>query len=275
MMRATLATQDWQPLASESSSQRLRSLLFTLLLHAGLFGLMFVGFSRISVPKQELAGEPIEAVYVDLPKTTLKVLSSIASRKTATAPKQVKTGDASVTEYRPNTPPPPETPDLNALEQQKQEDQQKAEDLARQQALDELLKMQAATDADQKKLEEEQAQRKAEQARTLAQIAEEDAILTGTVATDDLLQQYVSALHMKIEDNSRINSDLGPGVSCILVIRQSVIGEVIEVYVKAGNCNASNEQREELVESVRRASPLPFEGFEKVFRQQIIIPFGK
>ena len=49
-------------------------------------------------------------------------------------------------------------------------------------------------------------------------------------------------------------------------------GEVMSV-VPLPKCNASAQERAELIEGVMRASPLPYSGFESVFDRLVDVPF--
>jgi colicin import membrane protein len=270
------ATRDWLPLEQESDGQRTRSFVFAVLLHLSLIGLMYVGFENVELPAQELAGEPIEVIMTgDLAKTKLSVLSTVARVPTRVPKVEVQRAPRSdVTDLR-QTPPPIEIPDPAAIEERELEERQKEEQARSQQALDELMRAQQQKDDDIKQERDRliAAQEAAELARIKAQVdQEEETALQGTSSTDNLLAMYVSALHGQIKQASRVPIALGPGERCDIFIKQTIGGEVVDAYPQ-GTCNVSVDIQNQLIESIRRASPLPYESFQSVFSENLILPF--
>jgi colicin import membrane protein len=61
-------------------------------------------------------------------------------------------------------------------------------------------------------------------------------------------------------------------VRCTLEITQIIGGDVIQAVV-VSPCNADAATRTTLEQAPRRASPLPYSGYEKVFKRKIRFEF--
>ena len=107
---------------------------------------------------------------------------------------------------------------------------------------------------------EEEARRQAE-ARKQAEL---EAELTQALATEDearraqeagLLDQYLRAIHDKIQRNWNPPPSARPGLSCVLNVTQIPSGDV--VGVSFGSCNGDEAVKRSIEAAVQRASPLP------------------
>lgn len=90
-------------------------------------------------------------------------------------------------------------------------------------------------------------------------------------ARSDLLENYHDALRMAIRHKwaSLTRQPFPP--ECILQISQAAGGVVTEA--KAGNCDLSQEDSLRLEIAALLAQPLPYEGFESVFSDEILLAF--
>lgn len=89
-------------------------------------------------------------------------------------------------------------------------------------------------------------------------------------ATDSLLTEYALAIQIAVTRAWIRPPHTQAGLACRLVIRQMVPGEVIDAWVDDRNCNTDDPViRRSLEAAVRRASPLPYDGYEAVFQGEI------
>lgn len=92
------------------------------------------------------------------------------------------------------------------------------------------------------------------------------------VAAEAAEQRYIQAVHAAVTSNwLRPESDL-PGLRCLVEIEQKPGGEVVQVSF-GKPCNADAASRDAMQRAVTGASPLPFAGFESVFRPRIRLVF--
>ena len=280
-MSAQQVKAKWQPLAVESDTSKAASLSFAVLLHVALVALMFVGFATASIPPPERAGKPIEFLLMDLPKAPTvapKPPKPPTPAQRIPVPKPPKPQIAQpddVTDHNKLIIPPPKMPDPLAIEvQEPPPDKQREQDQARQEKLDEIIrqKEEAAKERLIKEQQLAELQRERDKEAIAQAIAEEAAGLTGNSDDNSLLAQYQSAIQATIEARSQLSRSLRQGVVCWVRVTQLPGGEVMSV-VPLPKCNASEQERAELIEGVMRASPLPYSGFESVFDRLVDVPF--
>lgn len=187
--------------------------------------------------------------------------------------------------------PAPEKPKEDKKDQEKITDQitqLKAEENARvQEELRkkeqiELAEKQAAEAEKKKKLEEEkQKQLRDQKARELAKKAEAEHLAamiaeeakTGQEGTDTSLEaEYYAAIQSAVTNAWLRPETTPPGVKCTLEITQIIGGDVIQATV-VNPCNADSATRTTLEQAPRRASPLPYKGYESVFKRKIRFEF--
>lgn len=85
-------------------------------------------------------------------------------------------------------------------------------------------------------------------------------------------QRYVQAVHAAVTSNwLRPESEL-PGLRCLVEIEQRPGGKVVQVSF-GKPCNADAASRDAMQRAVTGASPLPYAGFESVFRPRIRLVF--
>lgn len=277
----------------------IRAFLYALGLHVLCLLLAFSGmFWWQSAKPEAAAGDPIEAVFVDLGSLQPVVTPERPRPETRPAP-------------RPQPPPPPAPPatDLSAqdvIEQQRidrqallraeeeareqeerrrraeqvlLEEEQRREEEQRQQR--EREELQAREQAEQERLEREQAEQAAreqaerEAAEAAAQ-AERDAAdrQAGAGGTDDSLRaRYAAALQARVIGHWLRPDHVRPGIRCAIRITQIPGGEVISANV-AEPCNADELTRRSIEAAVLRAQPLPYDGFESVFERSVRFNFS-
>ena len=271
----------WQPLVVESDASKATSLSLAVLLHVALVALMFVGFATASIPPTERAGKPIEFLLMDVPKApvvAVKPTPKPTPPQRIPLPKPPKPQVAQpddVTDHNKPIIPPPKMPDPLSIEvQEPPPDKQREQDQARQEKLDEIIrqKEEAAKERLIKEQQLAELQRERDKEAIAEAIAEEAAGLTGNSDDNSLLAQYQSAIQATIEARSQLSRSLRQGVVCWVRVTQLPGGEVMSV-VPLPKCNASEQERAELIEGVMRASPLPYSGFESVFDRLVDVPF--
>lgn len=89
---------------------------------------------------------------------------------------------------------------------------------------------------------------------------------------DSLLGRYTVAIQQAVERNWIRPETIRPGVPCQIRIVQIPGGEVLSATVQP-SCPYDDLGRRSVEAAVLRAQPLPYAGFESVFRREIIFTF--
>lgn len=286
----------------ESFGDKARAYGLALLVHIGVAATLLIGllWTQHDVHPISLPGPVIEAELVGI-SATPKPPRAAAQPKPA-PPKP---------EAEPPKPPepvpePPRQPQRNdsverervaEMAQQKAEQAQRAEaerkrqeqvlleqqqrdERERQKQLEDIKRQRA--DAEKKlKLEKEklaqlqdvQKQQKLARAQPQA-VPEAEQAKSGNNGQDDSLQaQYYAAIQNAVTNNWLRPDNTQAGVRCMLRIVQIPGGDVIGVQI--GNpCNADPLTRNSIEQAVKRAAPLPYQGYEKEFRREINLNFS-
>lgn len=193
---------------------------------------------------------------------------------------------------------------LLKAENEKKEQEEKRK--ARQVLLDEQQKEKDLKDQQDKKLKEEQQKELAE-IRKLRDVADKKAKLereklaqledrnqrkaaepeqeaspgaeqeapraqTGANGEDGLAARYSAAIQVAVKDGWNRPDSAQAGLRCALNIVQIPGGEVISVTV-GSPCNADPATRNSIEQAVMKASPLPYQGYEKVFQRSATLNF--
>jgi colicin import membrane protein len=253
----------------ESFGDKTRAVLYALLVHLISFTLLFVGLMWAQVAKPiSIPGAVIEATLVG----------------PASAPKP------------PEPPAPPQRNDAVEREKIAEIAQQKAQEAARQQE-EKHHQEQIRLEDQQKQLEDikkqhEVAQKKLnleqqklaqlndlqkQQAKpakpTPAQLPESEQPRTGMAGQDSSLSaEYYAAIQNAVTQNWLRPDTAPPGLRCMLRIVQIPGGDVLSVDI-ASPCNADPQARTSIEQAVKRAAPLPYKGYEKVFQRTINFNF--
>ncbi|GAB6196549.1 TonB C-terminal domain-containing protein [Lysobacter xanthus] len=101
--------------------------------------------------------------------------------------------------------------------------------------------------------------------------ARSDAAASGG-GDDGLLGRYASALQEAIRAKWVRPDNIPSGARCSLVIRQLPGGEVMDVSVSSP-CVYDEAGRRSIEAAVLKAQPLPYAGFEKVFKRELRLNF--
>lgn len=269
-----------------SNEDSLRPWIYSLLVHltivALIAGSLFWTSDKVAV---SIAGPIIEATLVG---------PAQAPQPKAAKPKpKPKPVDPKPEPAQPKVEEPaPEPPKKDLKDQEKVTDQitqlkaeqDKVQEELRKKEQIELAEKQAEA-ARQEKLKEEKLKqqrdkaareqaekdKKAEAARVLAMIAEEAK--TGQDGVDTSLEaQYYAAIQSVVTAAWLRPEETPPGVRCTLEITQIVGGDVISAVV-VNPCNADEATRNSLQQAPLRASPLPYTGYESVFKRKIRFEF--
>jgi colicin import membrane protein len=290
-----------------TTAENLRALLFAILIHVFAGLLMFVGV-WFSLPEPMIdAGEQTEVIMIDLPRGPLpkavnapkpapNKIPAPVPPKPVEVPKPVPPKPAvepakaqpvgkpdDVTDQRIVPPKIDIDPIAKALEEQRKQnlEQQRRQQLEeiraqRAEAEAERIKEQKTLDQLQKreavKLEMETQAKAAEAARQRQRIADEEAAIRGTVETEDLAAQWRNAVRLSIEGQWNLPTGTPPKLQCNLRVSAVAGGTVVGVSVQQP-CQLSEELQQTLIDAANLASPLPYVGFEQVFKNVIPIQF--
>jgi len=117
-------------------------------------------------------------------------------------------------------------------------------------------------------------QQKAERDRLQAMVEHEsDKAQTGAGGQDDdLAARYAAAIQSAVTNNWNRPDSASTGLRCVINIVQIPGGELIDVSV-GSPCNADPVTRNSIEQAVRKAAPLPYQGYEKVFQRSIRFNF--
>lgn len=297
-MSATAALPS--PYRLPTPGDNMRALVFAVLIHVAAALLMFVGvWTAVDEPMID-AGEPIDAVMIDLsaaplPKSTPKPAPPKPAPAPVPAPEvkpeppkpappepqRVEAGKPDdVTDQR--LAPPKTDVDPLAVAQEderkrKLEQERRAQLEQIRQEREQAEKDRAKAEADLKRVQAQQQkddlkkQMEAE-ARERARIAEQEAALRGTVQTEDLLAQWRNAVRQAIEQQWNLPTGTPGKVQCGIRIT-AVQGGTVVFRTITQPCQLPPELQQTLLDAVDAADPLPYLGFEAVFQTQIPIIF--
>lgn len=284
----------------ESFGDKLRAYMLAALVHLGVVALLFAGlFWTTTTRPISLPGPVIEAELVGI-SAAPKPAAPRPSRRAPTKPAQPAPAPPKPPEPKPQPPSQVQNQDrierekIAELAQQKAEDAKRAEEerhrqeqvLLDQQQREERARMQQLA---QIRKEREAADRKAklekqklEQLKDLAKakpapvqpVPEAEQAKSGTNGNDDSLQaQYIAAIQNAVTENWLRPDSAQPGLRCMLRIVQIPGGDVIGVRLMTP-CNADPQTRDSIEQAVKRASPLPYKGYEKAFSRELNFNFN-
>lgn len=281
----------------ETTGDKVRALFFAIGVHVLCLALAFSGlFWWQSSKPVQAAGEPIEAVFIDLGSLRPAV---VPPRPQPQRPQPERPQPPP----KPPTPPPTDQTAQDLIEQQRIDRlaQLKAEEEAREQEEKRKRAEQILLEEERKQREEEQHKRD-EQQRIEREKAEKEARekaerearekadqearekaereaaeraaaqQPGAGGKDEsLLGQYAAAITRSVHSQWRVGENVS-NIVCTLRIVQIPGGEILDATV-VNPCNADESARTSLERAVRAAEPLPYRGFESVFRRELIITF--
>ncbi len=285
----------------ESRADTRTAMLQALGLHAVLFALMFAGlqWTRPSLP-EAARGDVIEADLVDA--GDLSAAMQRAMRQPPRVPPQpvveplptpVEEPPPALPEALPPPVPEPAPQDQEAVQRdglapgvaevpreqeatRRQPDQAELE--ARQQEEAERLKEQRIAEIRQKieqarKVRELAEQRRQQLADARATASSSSARPLGTPEGDAAkMAAYGVAITAAVERQWIRPDSVRAGQRCQVLIVQVPGGDVVEVQVSP-NCPFDELGRRSLEAAVRKASPLPYAGFEQEFQRRLVLWF--
>lgn len=285
----------------ESRADTRTAMLQALGLHAVLFALMFAGlqWTRPSLP-EAARGDVIEADLVDA--GDLSAAMQRALRQPPRVPPQpvveplptpVEEPPPALPEALPPPVPEPAPQDQEAVQRdglapgvaevpreqeatRRQPDQAELE--ARQQVEAERLKEQRIAEIRQKieqarKARELAEQRQQQLADARATASSSSARPLGTPEGDAAkMAAYGVAIQTAVERQWIRPDSIRAGQRCQVLIVQVPGGDVVEVQVSP-NCPFDELGRRSLEAAVRKASPLPYAGFEQEFQRRLVLWF--
>ena len=162
------------------------------------------------------------------------------------------------------------------------EDQQRKEEERKKQLADVRKEREAAEKAlklEQQKLAQLEDKQRADRAKTdkqrVQQMVDQEAeqAQTGAGGQDnDLAARYAAAIQSAVTNNWNRPDSATPGLRCTVVIVQIPGGELMSATVTSP-CNADQVTRNSIEQAVRKAAPLPYQGYEKVFQRSIKFNF--
>jgi len=275
----------------ESFSDKLRAYVLAALIHLLVAALLLAGlFWTASTAKPTIAGPVIEAELVGL----------TAAPKPRASPRPPAPKPPAPKPPEPTPAPIPPAPTRNdqierekvaemaqqqaeqekraqeekqhqeqiLLEQRERENLKKLEDIRRQrEAADRKLKLEREKLAQMKDLQKKPAP------ETPA-VPEAPVAKTGAAGTDtSLAAEYFAAIQNAVTQNWLRPDNAQPGLRCMLRIVQIPGGDVIGVQISSP-CNADPQTRNSIEQAVKRATPLPYKGYEKVFQRDINFNFS-
>ncbi|GLQ96666.1 cell envelope integrity protein TolA [Dyella mobilis] len=160
--------------------------------------------------------------------------------------------------------------ELDAQAAKKKAEQQKVDELFKQ--LNEASTQTQKADSKAKQAKQQMADLKNAQDNGQPDLPNAAQRQTGTnAANSDLLSQYAAAIQNAVTQNWT-RPDNMPSVPCTVHIVQLPGGNVMSAKV-VGNCPYDDAGRRSVENAVLRAQPLPYKGFEKVFRREIDFTF--
>jgi colicin import membrane protein len=262
----------------------LRPWLYSLAVHLAVLVLVSVSiwWTRSTVAVS-IPGPIIEATLIGPAQAPApKKVKQPAKPKPEPKPEEVKPKAEEPAPEKPKEDKKDQEKITDQITQQKAEEDAKLQEELRKKEQIELAEKQAAEAEKKKKLEEEkakqladkkarEAEKKAEADRLAAMIADEAK--TGQEGSDTSLEaQYYADIQSRVTDAWLRPDTTPPGVRCTLEIIQIVGGDVISATV-VPPCNADAMTRTSLEQAPRRASPLPYAGYESVFKRKIRFEF--
>ena len=261
------------------------ALLQSLVIHGLLLAGLLVGLDMTAEPIQPKFPNVIQAVVVDTSAIVQareekkaaeqQVLrdAAIERRREAERLAEVKRRQQAAIDAR-------REEQNQQAERQAQERRRPAELEARQKQLQEQRAQVVAEREKQRDLELAQAQRQAEEQRKREEL--EAQRLQQLVALEDQqrqssedmtkLEEWVGLIGALVRQNWRKPPTASSGARCRVLVNQLPGGDVISASVAPG-CQVDEVTKRSIVDAVLRSEPLPYKGYERVFRRQLTFEF--
>ena len=162
------------------------------------------------------------------------------------------------------------------------EEQQRKEEERKKQLADVRAQREAAEKAlrlEKEKLAQLEDKQRSDRAKAdkqrVQQMVDQEADQAQTGAggkDDDLSARYAAAIQSAVTNNWNRPDSATAGLRCTVVIVQIPGGELMSATV-TNPCNADQVTRNSIEQAVRKAAPLPYQGYEKVFQRSIKLNF--
>ncbi|MDX1570410.1 MAG: cell envelope integrity protein TolA [Xanthomonadales bacterium] len=155
------------------------------------------------------------------------------------------------------------------------ERQKQLEDLQRQRR-----EAEKAAEAERQRLEQIAEQRRQQEADRQARLEEErrrqlldlEAQQLADARQATLEEEWVASIRILVTQNWRRPPSARSGTVCMVRVDQLPGGDVVSASVMAG-CEADEITRRSIIDAVMRSEPLPYRGYESVFRRQLTFEF--
>jgi len=286
----------------ESFSDKTRAIIYALL-HVIGFALLFFGLiwtqtaQPISIPGAVIEAELVGPASAPKPR---------AAPRPKPAPPKPEPPAPKPPEPKPEPPAPPQRNDAidrekiadvadvkaekaeraqeerHRQEQIRLEDEQQKREAAereRMKQLDDIRKQREAAEKKRKIEQEKLAQLNDLQKQQVKSkpappdLPDSDQPRTGMAGNDtSLAAEYYAAIQNAVTQNWLRPDNSPPGLHCMLRIVQIPGGDVLSVDI-INPCNADAQTRTSIEQAVKRAAPLPYKGYEKVFQRSINFNF--
>lgn len=261
--------------------------LLAILLHVGIVAAMIVAFdfSRPIHPPTPLAIEATLVTEAELPPTR-EELRQEAEERRQEAEERARQEALEAEQQRIRE---EQAADRRRLEQEAEERRQReaAETARQRQEAEERRQREEAElerrrqEAEQKRLEEiERQRRENELARAAAEADARERRLQEELAAEaerleamgaGELDRYIFAITQRIEQNWIKPASAGPGLECVINVRQVPGGEVISATIE--RCNGDAAVQRSIEAAVFKASPLPEPSNPALFERNLRITF--
>jgi colicin import membrane protein len=295
----------------ETRADTTHAFVYALALHALLFALMYFGllWTRSSTA-QESWGVPVEAEVIDARALSASMRRALQQEAVRPLPPPPAPEQARLPEPLPETPPPPQplaqerlpepdaidqeevrpdavSPDTRLREQEAKQrqaqvdldqQQRQQQEQQRQRAIQEQLVRIQAEREKARRAADKSAQRLQQLADWKAQQASDAAASSASPppgnpdADAALLGRYSAALIQAIRSNWTRPDNVSLTARCDITITQLQGGRVINVDVSP-SCPYDALGRRSVEAAVLKAQPLPYAGFESVFRRELLLHF--
>ena len=295
----------------ESRADTTQAFVYAVALHALLFALMYFGlwWTRSSTA-QESWGVPVEAEVVDARALSASMRRALQQEAVKPVPPPPAPEEAPLPEPIPEDSPPPQplaqerlpepdsidraevrpdavSPDTRLREQEAKQrqaqvdldqQQRQQQEQQRQRAIQEQLVRIQAEREKAKRQADKSAQRLQQLADWKAQQASDAAASNASPppgnpdADNALAGRYAAALTQAIRENWTRPDNVSLTARCDITITQLQGGRVINVDVSP-SCPYDALGRRSVEAAVLKAQPLPYAGFESVFRRELLLHF--
>ncbi len=252
-------------------------LFFSVALHVGLVALLFMSVNPEPIKPPQ--GISIQAEIIDVSQ-----LKNPPPKNNKPAPKKPEPKKPEPKQPEPKKPEPPKPvvkkPEPKpvvkkrepkpVVQKPKIDHKKRQEKSERQKKLEELRKKRLAAE-----------QKKPEPVKENTEPTETEPVEAQPVAgtqkgqpneETQLLNQYIGSIQAAVTRQWARPASTPKGLTCRIKVSQIPGGGVIDVSI-ASPCNASSVVKNSIINAVKKADPLPYKGFEKVFDRRLQFTF--